>query len=150
MSRGPITIGVVGRPAQKGSKVARFNKKTGRAWVVDANQDAAKSWHVAVQQAAQLVMVRDKAQPFVGVPLAVVVTFKLQRPAGHYGKSGLKPSAPVWPHKSPDLDKYVRCTMDGLEGIVFENDARIVQCSSCKVYAHLGEPEGATITIRSL
>lgn len=150
MTAQSVTIEVIGHPSPKGSKTARFNAKTGRAWVVDKDHDALKSWHGMVAQAAQAAMAAQSVEPFVDLPLAVIVSFRVQRPGGHYGKSGLKASAPKWPHKGVDLDKYVRGAMDALEGVVFENDARIVQCAACKVYALLGEPEGATITVRSL
>jgi crossover junction endodeoxyribonuclease RusA len=86
------------------------------------------------------------APPFVDVPLRISIQFRLSRPAGHYGKKGIKPKAPPWPSKKPDLDKLLRSTKDSLKGIVYDDDSRIVRVDAEKIYAAVGN-EGATIVV---
>lgn len=138
-----VRVDVTGHPAPKGSK--RAFVRGGKAVLVDDNSEAKRAWHQDVADAAVTAMKR--CEKLVIVPVAVAVEFRLRRPAGHYGKRGLRPSAPAWPAVKPDLDKLVRCTMDPLEGLVFDGDSRIVSIDARKRYCEDGEAEGAVIAI---
>jgi hypothetical protein len=152
-----IAFEVIGSPASKGSSRAMI--LGGRAVNVPSgsnkNRDMQKSWAHDVTHAASVAVQATHSTsdgptegvPFAGQPLLVTVTFRLVRPQGHYGKKGLKDSAPTAPHVKPDLDKLVRCTLDPLEGIVFDGDARIVQLRASKQYANPGQPPGASIRV---
>lgn len=152
-----ITLHVDGTPAPKGSKSSfvPINKLTGQPFrrpnggivvnTVDGNKPAVKAWSACVAAAAREVMQREAK--LVNAALAVSVVFRLQRPPGHYGVRGLKPSAPMYPAVKPDLDKLVRATMDPLEGLVYDGDSRIVRMVADKVYCAHGEAAGADITI---
>lgn len=155
-----ITFAVVGTPAPKGSKSSfvPINKHTGQPFrrpnggivvsTVDGNAPAVKAWHGDVALAAREAM--HGLPMFVGNPLGVAVVFRLVRPAGHFGKRGLKPTAPRFPSVKPDLDKLLRATMDPLEGIVFDGDSRIARFEVTKVYCAPGEVAGADITVELL
>lgn len=143
-----IVIDVLGTPAPKGSNRAMV--RGSRAVFVPGgskvNQIALKSWDASVREEAL-----DKLGPclspvFVERPLAVAITFRVSRPSGHWGKHGLKTSAPAFPAKKPDVDKLARATLDSLNGIVFDDDARIVRLVVIKEYAEPGR-EGATIRV---
>lgn len=141
-------IVVLGRPAPKGS--SRAILINGRARNVPSgsnqNRDAQRSWDANVRAAARQA-VGERADPvFVGTPLAVAITFRLTRPAGHWGKTGLRPSAPPYPATKPDLDKLTRQTIDSLIGTVLDDDSRIVRLRVEKHYARPGD-EGATIVV---
>lgn len=145
-----ITLHVDGTPAPKGSpKVVT----RGRGGVplpyprVLADSPATRSWAAEVASAAREHMALELGAMFVGVALSVTVVFRLVRPAGHYGKSGLRPAAPRYPATKPDLDKLIRATMDPLEGVVYDGDSRIVHFDARKVYCAPGEVAGADITI---
>lgn len=143
-----ITINVLGTPAPKGS--SRAIMRGGRAINVpggsDANRNAMRSWDANVRDQA-LLTVGDRGSPvFVDTPLTVELVFHMARPAGHWGKRGLKPSAPIAPAKKPDIDKLARCTLDSLTGLVFDDDARIVMLGITKVWAEPGR-EGAEISV---
>jgi Holliday junction resolvase RusA-like endonuclease len=159
-----IGFDVLGTPAPKGSNRAIL--RGGQARFVPGgsptNQRALKSWDVAVREAARdsvAVQVFDGGTPdrpaFVDQALAVEITFWLTRPGGHWAKPtkknpspGLKPSAPSMPAVKPDVDKLARATCDSLSGIVFDDDARIVELLVRKVYAEPG-CEGARIVVRA-
>jgi len=157
-----ITIDVLGTPAPKGSN--RAISIGGRARFVPGgsrvNQANLRSWDVAVREAA-LLAVRDAADRardggvtvagdapcYVEQPLEVVIEFRMARPGGHWGKRGLRSSAPIAPATKPDIDKLARSTLDSLTGLVFDDDSRIVELRTRKIYATPG-CEGATINVR--
>jgi Holliday junction resolvase RusA-like endonuclease len=68
-------------------------------------------------------------------PLKVSLRFGLLRPKGHFGKRGLKPSAPQYPTVKPDVIKLARCVEDALNGLAWKDDSQIVFEELGKVYA---------------
>jgi Holliday junction resolvase RusA-like endonuclease len=56
----------------------------------------------------------------------LVLTFYTPRPAGHYGKRGLRPGAPTRPTTRPDVLKLARAVEDACTGIVWRDDSQIV------------------------
>jgi hypothetical protein len=80
----------------------------------------------------------------------VNVTFVLHRPQSTIidGKRWDLTKSSTPPHtKKPDADKLFRAVGDAMTGIVFPDDAQIVQFWARKRYALLGETSGAIITI---
>ncbi len=145
-----VRLDVVGRPAPKGSSRAFVIPGTNRAVVAPSgspqNKAALRSWDQAVRLAANEAVRALAAPPFVDVPLKVEIVFRMARPAGHWGKTGLRGSAPAFPTTKPDLDKLTRATADSLKGTVYDDDSRIVVLAVSKVYAQPGN-EGATIVV---
>lgn len=143
-----IAFHVPGIPAPGGSKkyVGR-SKKTGRALIVDDAGKRNKDWRASVAWAGKAAM---RGQPLLEGPLKVRFEFVLPRPKGHLGAKGLKPSAPAWPTVKPDALKLTRSSEDALTGVVWRDDAQIVQESIEKRYGVAGEPTGAIITVMSL
>jgi Holliday junction resolvase RusA-like endonuclease len=146
-----ISLEVLGTPKPKGSPKVVTRGRGGKPLpfprVLHDSPESA-SWAAEVGLAARRAM---HEQPmFTGHALMVRVVFRLVRPAGHYGKRGLLPSAPRFPATKPDLDKLIRNTMDPLEGVVFDGDSRIAAYDARKVYCEAGEPAGADITVELL
>lgn len=143
-----MMLEVRGTPGPKGSSRALLIR--GRAINVpsgsDANRRAIKSWDVSVRTAAAQKLGPITTPRYVAQALKVILVFRLARPGGHWGRRGLKPSAPAVPRGKPDLDKLVRSTLDALIGSVIDDDARIVEVRASKIYAAPGN-EGATIMI---
>lgn len=148
-----ITIEVLGTPAPKGS--ARAMMIGGRARVIASgstvNQGKLKAWDVALREAAKLAIGEVMAPPFVKVPVRLTIEFRMCRPGGHYSKATgeLLKSAPAFPTSKPDSSKLLRATEDTLNGVVFDDDSRIVDTHVRKVFAAPGN-EGATIIVESL
>lgn len=146
-----IEFEVFGIPAPKGS--SRAVARGRRAFVVpsgsDANRKARVSWDNAVRDAAREAVGDIGSPVFVQLPLIVSIVFRLKRPAGHWARNGgLKPSAPPRPHTKPDLSKILRATEDAMNGIVYDDDARIVGFGRLdKEYARPGM-EGAWIEVK--
>ncbi len=76
--------------------------------------------------------------------LTVTFTIYVPRPKGHYGKKGLLPSARPHPSVKPDCLKLARGLEDSLSGIVWKDDAQIVDEHIVKTY---GEPARCEITV---
>lgn len=143
-----LTITVTGTPAPQGSKKGFVHPSTGRAVVVEQQNQRVKTWRGDVKDAAQQAL--DGRLPTLGA-LEVVITFRLPRPKGHYGTGRnagvLKPTAPTYVDRMPDLDKLERATLDALTTAgVWRDDGQVVRLMTEKVYADPGLP-GADITI---
>lgn len=137
-----ITFSVRGAPGTKGS--VRAFVRGGRAQIVNDSAKA-RPWTALVQDAALRAM-PPGAQPLQG-PVRVTLIYLLPRPKGHYlpvstrrAKEALRLNAPRYPSSKPDLDKLARCALDALSGIVFADDAQIVELFVRKAY-----PEAASL-----
>jgi Holliday junction resolvase RusA-like endonuclease len=146
-----LNFKVTGTPAPKGS--SRACLIGGKPTIVpnSSTENARKqrSWSSEVATAGAEAMATVGRGPLSHVPVSVVLQFVMVRPSGHLSKkdgSVLK-SKPRRPATKPDLDKLVRCTLDALAGIVFDDDSRIVRIVASKHYAMPGEAPGAHITI---
>ena len=107
--------------------------------------DSKKSrpWKTQVaQHAGEAMAGRDLFQG----PLHLTLRFYVQRPQGHYGARGLKPSAPTWPAKKPDCTKLLRAVEDAMQGVIYRNDSQIVGQVVTKEYG----PERVEIEVRDL
>lgn len=117
---------VYGLPAPQGSK-----RHIGGGRMVEASRKVAP-WREAVVGEAQRL---GYAGMRIDEAVSVRITFYLPRPSSHRGARGLRPSAPVWPAKVPDLDKLARSTLDGLvQAAVLSDDARVVILHARKTF----------------
>jgi Holliday junction resolvase RusA-like endonuclease len=132
-----LTITAVGLPQPQGSKVSdkRGNMReavTGLAL-----------WRQTLM--AEAAAVRP-AQPLDG-PLALVVTFRLRRPASQTRAQ----RAVRWAWRKPDLDKLVRAVGDVLTlSKCVADDARVCDLRAIKLYAEPDELEGCTVAVGQL
>lgn len=118
-----ITIVVHGLPAPQGSK-----RHVGRGVMIESSKKV-KPWRQDVKYAA-LEAVGD-AWTLLDGPLAASMVFTFARGKGHYrtGRNAhlLRDSAPTRPAVTPDLSKILRSTEDALTGVVWKDDARVVE-----------------------
>jgi Holliday junction resolvase RusA-like endonuclease len=135
-----VSFFVPGVPSPGGSKRA-FRLPNGRV-VVTEDARRSKPWWAVVQ----LVASEHCAVPLEGA-LRLEVTFILPRPKGHFGKRGIRDSAPEYPTTRPDTTKLLRALEDACTKIVWKDDAQIVQQEVDKEY---GDNPGALVVVRSL
>lgn len=169
-----LTFDVIGHPEPAGSKRAvSIRRKGGGGWVaggarvIDANPKAAP-WKAEVAFAAHRAMLTAYG-PSAGCvippqdplpapgshlfdgPLGLRVTFRLKRPKGHFGSGrnagAVRHSAPRFPCVKPDATKLLRGVEDALTGVVWRDDAQIVEQFVSKRY---GEPEGVEVIVWAL
>jgi len=135
-----IELDVIGTPAPQGSK-----RHVGGGRMVESSKKV-KPWRNAVT--AEALNHTFGPWPYV----AVFATFRLKRPKSHY-RTGrfadqLRPDAPLYPAKYPDVDKLCRSTLDGLKaGRAFGDDAQVVILGARKVYAERDQEPGANIRV---
>ena len=137
-------IRVHGNPAPQGSKSAFV--RGGRAVLVEQSKRV-KPWRDAVIAA----VLREKPR-MLDEAVVARVTFLLQRPKSHFGsKRGqpyLRPDAPVYVTNTPDLDKLLRSTLDGItDSGWISDDKQVVIVHSQKRYCRPGEAPGALIHV---
>lgn len=121
-----ISFFVPGIPIPKGS--ARAFVVKGRAIITAANAKT-KPWEQAIRSAAH-----EAGCTPVKCAVAVHAIFWFPRPKGHYGKKGVKVSAPFEYTKKPDVDKALRALLDGLTGVAFVDDSQVHCVSGHKRY----------------
>ena len=146
-----IRFTVYGTPAPAGSKRGFYNAKAKRVIVTDDSKRS-RPWKAQVADAAVEAMLHPDdgsrtlvCRPLLEGPLAVVFTFYVTRPKGHYGARGLKPSAPDYPTVKPDVLKLARAVEDALSQVVYRDDSQIVTERLQKRY---GEPARVEVEIR--
>jgi Holliday junction resolvase RusA-like endonuclease len=142
-----FTVYGIAQPA--GSKRAFVNRKSGKMMVTDANKNS-RPWKTEVAAAAHTAMLshaRTQHGTLVDGPLAVTIAFVVPRPKGHFGKKGIRGSAPSYPAVRPDVLKLARGVEDACTGIVWRDDAQIVVEYLTKVY---GEPARCEVTVTTV
>lgn len=141
-----LSVWVSGTPAPQGSLKAFVRGK--RAIITSANKHT-MPWRATVRQ--QLIDA-GHGRELLDSPVRIVMEFYMPRPKGHYGKKGLRMSAPPYPTVKPDLDKLERAVLDALTGVVLWDDARVVEIHSKKRWAEWSPTcqPGLTLTIEPL
>lgn len=160
MLKHSLTINVVGTPAPQGSKRAFQHRSTGKVVTVESGHKKVQSWRHDVQAAVDYLRTGPDAVYILGLdqlPMAgalkVQITFYLARPGYHYGTGRnagiLKPNAPAYVDKKPDVDKLARSTLDGLKQAgIYRDDSQVARLLAEKRYADAAT--GARITITPL
>lgn len=109
--------------------------------------DRIAEWMDEVRRAAQRIY---SGQPVEG-PVAVEMTFFRKRPDNQVGtgrNAGIvKDWAPRYPTTYPDVLKLARGVEDAMTGIVYADDAQIVEERTLKVYAAPGTAPRCEVTV---
>jgi len=142
-----IEFFVPGIPRPGGSKRVFINKKTGKPIVTDDAGKANKEWKAVVKLAGSEAMKKGKHTEVFRDPIILGLIFLMLRPKYHFGKKGLKPSAPADHIISPDLLKLARSTEDALTGVIWADDAQIISEHITKRYALKDESPGCWVLV---
>ena len=143
-----FTFRVLGTPVPQGS-VKAFGSR-----VVANNEHALGSWRSDVASAAQRA---KPAEWDINAAVSLRCEFVFPRPLSHYGTgknvTKLKPSAPRYHVKTPDVDKLVRGVADSIGDavarVLLNNDSQIVTLYAAKRYS-TDDFLGAIITVTAL
>jgi Holliday junction resolvase RusA-like endonuclease len=137
-----------GRPRTKGSTTSFVSKKTGRIVTHDAAGTPGLTWEQGVASAALVARTQAAERMVTGSPIGVSVIFYQPRGPGHYGTGRnahlLKPSAPTYPAKKPDVDKFLRRILDAMTSVLYADDGQVVTVHAEKRW---GDPARAEITV---
>ena len=125
-----ISVDVVGVPVAQGSL-----KRTAFG-VIYSNDKELKSWRQDVM--TYLLSARPDDWE-IDCAFAVSCEFRFMRPKAHFGKKGLRPSAPRYKTTKTDVDKNLRAVFDSIEqsGLA-RNDSQIVHAICSKRYCETG------------
>lgn len=126
----PVRFTVRGIPVPQGSPRAFVTK--GRARVVsDASRPNSSlgAWRTSIATEARAAMT---GLPSFGGPVHVLASFVMARPKSHHRGDGrsLVKGAPRYPRL--DIDKLSRALLDGMTGVVFDDDSQVVWLSAEK------------------
>ena len=135
-----LTFVVYGLAAPQGSK-----RHVGNGRMIESSK-AVSPWRQDVKHAALACLPPDWNP---SLPMALSVVFRFKRPQTHIGKKGLKPSAPqhCTSARAGDIDKLQRSLLDGLTGVLYDDDRQVVSITAHKRYTVGDEPQGALITL---
>ena len=145
-----IQFHVPGIPQPKGSTRSFRHSVTGAVVTTGANPKG-KAWEQRVALAAAAEM---KGEPPTDVAVVVGCEFIFPRPKGHFGSgknaSRVKDSAPQHHTTKPDSDKLIRCLLDGMTSIVYQDDKQVIgyMPGIGKRYCRGSEPPGAIVTVQ--
>lgn len=122
-----------------------FQMKNGRYALTATNAKRLKPWRLELKEAtAAMLNGHGPSQASV----LLTIEFRFPRPSGHFGKRGLRPSAPVAMFRRPDLDKLVRAILDALtDAGAFRDDAQVNEIRARKRYCVAGESPGVRVEI---
>jgi Holliday junction resolvase RusA-like endonuclease len=145
-----LHIIVAGTPRPQGSKRPVRNKHTGRIHMVESSERL-PDWRADIRDAAMRAVDGVPTSAYWERPLAVGIQVRLARPKSHYLPANtrrtapeLRQEAPKHPAGKPDTDKLLRAVLDALTGLVWHDDAQVVDILARKLY---GERPGADITV---
>lgn len=129
---------VAGEPKPKGSTKAFYIKKLERTVTTETNKGT-KYWSSRVATEAQAQSAKDGTFFDRNCPLEVHLNFVLPRP-----KSAKKNAQAI---KRPDLDKLIRAVLDGMTGVLYDDDSQVVRIVTEKRLADGSERHGVEVTI---
>lgn len=150
----PWRFEVVGKPEPQGSWIAFISRTTGKAMAKPRNEKVLYAWREQVALTARALRprwVREAGAEGVDRPVAMSLVFVRSR-GDDYLADGhtLKKGAARFPDTAPDIDKLVRAILDGLTGVAFVNDSRVVSLTATKRFAERGEAEKVEVEITAL
>jgi crossover junction endodeoxyribonuclease RusA len=135
-----LTFTVLGDPQPQGSMRAFIPKGWSRAVLTSSNKKM-KPWRQEVAGTALAEMEKAGLEcSDNGVPFRLALVFRFKRP-----KSVRK--TVLYKTTHPDTDKLIRAILDALTGIVWHDDAQVVEIRAKKEF---GEHSGAQITFWEL
>lgn len=145
-----FTFTVLGKPAPQGSKTYK-----GRGVMVDSCKRL-KAWRQLVRKTAKSLRPPGWYAK-LDAPICISVVFVFARANDQYvnntpGPDRLKPDAPQQCTKRiGDVDKLCRAILDSLsEGVVYHDDAQVIDLIAHKRYANDREQPCAIITVTAL
>ena len=140
-----FTFTVLGKPAPQGSK-----RHVGKGVMVESSKRC-KPWRQDVRHTV-MESLPDGWYANMDKAITLSCVFVFARPKSHFKTNGqLKPSAPK--HCSGrigDISKLVRAVEDAMTGIVYNDDAQIINLIAHRRFANDREQPCAIITVTAL
>lgn len=122
-----ITFTVFGVASTMGSKRAFVPKGWKRPIITDSNRNL-KAWQSLVADAASQAIAARPDWAILDGAVRLTIAFYLPRPKS-------LPKRVTAHTKAPDCSKLIRSTEDAMSGIVYRDDAQIIEIVAGKFYA---------------
>lgn len=137
-----ISFKVYCHPEPQGSSKAFVIPGTNSASVTSSNKKLKPYRHTVTQIACETMAKENCEMPWAAkhVPVALVLTFYFEKPPSVAKKRN---ECVV----KPDIDKLCRSTLDALTGVLFRDDAQVVEVVARKQY---GSPERVEIMCQKI
>jgi len=127
---------VEGIPVTKGSTSSYLNKKTGRIVTTSASGKKLKDWENLIAYEAKKAGYTTDDGPY-----RISLIFVLPKP------KTTKNDLPIAKNKN-DLDKLTRAVLDGLTGVVYNDDAQVIMIVAEKIYTNNKWPKpGVAVSV---
>lgn len=145
-----FTFFVPGTPVAQGSKIPYIRGKGEKRKVtLVESAKALPEWREKIYSYARLAAPENwNLEGF----FFLFSIYYMPRPESHFkpGLTTLKPAAPYYFGKAPDLDKLDRGRGDAMKGAAYKDDAKIVGHFSMAIFAAPLEVPGARLTVARL
>lgn len=140
-----IQFTVYGKPEPQGSARAFVLERPGQRAraIITSDNKKLKSWRQEVTRAAITAM--EEYELVSEAAVTILVDFYFQKPVS-------VPKKKLFKTTKPDVDKLLRGVLDGLTGVVFRDDAQVIDararkhfdaCERTEIY--IGLKEGVTL-----
>jgi crossover junction endodeoxyribonuclease RusA len=121
-----------------GAPIAQKNGQPLMLAATTSDNPRLKEWQTHVASVAQRIIEDDATFSPLDGPVSLALAFHLSRPVS-------LPKKVIDHTKKPDLDKLVRAVKDALKGVMYRDDAQVVDLHASKVYAT--GPVGVFVTV---
>jgi Holliday junction resolvase RusA-like endonuclease len=114
------------------------------------NKQPLNHWRTQIANEARMAMntanrgliAEEDGLDFDG-PIRISAVFAFNRP------KSIKPAERPHPTVKPDLDKLIRAVLDALTGVLFRDDAQVIQFGASKVYLSAPGSEYLELTVEN-
>lgn len=121
---------VQGAPVGKGRPRITTRSGFARAFTPERT----RNYESQVAEAARLAMAKD-GQATISGPVSVFIKANFAIPASYTKKKrALCAQGAIRPTVKPDIDNIVKAILDGMNGVVYEDDKQVVACTITKHY----------------
>lgn len=128
-----LSFTVPGVPRGKGRP--RFVRATGRAYTPEQT----RNYETLVRHEASIAMQRERIAAPLDGPVLVRVTAHFSVPPSYSSKRQADALLGVTCPPRPDLDQIMKSVLDGMNGVIFRDDAQVSNLSGVKRYT-VGPP----------
>lgn len=146
-----MTISFAAKGTPKGQPRARAYARNMGGKYVARMYDAgtADDWKDQIWVALHQELSRIDHEWTTTEPIDLAMVFLMPRPKSHFGKHGIKDSAPRAHTAKPDLDNLCKLVMDVVtrSAAVWADDSQAVSLVAEKRYANASEHPGCIVTI---
>lgn len=122
-----VTITVIGKAVAKQGSQSRLVSSSQGDFIQQYTPEHVTNWAAYVK----LVAASQRREPLWDGPIRVTMLVKKLRPKAHKKR--------VFCHTKPDLDNIEKNMYDALQGVIYANDARIVDKHITKIFSDVEE-----------